>query len=218
MEADGRSVTAIVPVKLLAQAKTRLGLPIVRRQELALAFALDTVAALCGSPLVSGVLVVTSDADVTAHVQDYPVSVAPDDGRGLLGAVHAGAQAAATWHPDAGVAVVPADLPCLRPADVTQVLTLATAAPGAFVPDRSGTGTTLLIYRAGHDAIARYGPDSAAKHAAIGLLALPDAPVRARHDVDTLEDLVAATALGLGKRTAAHVNRHASDLGTRAQQ
>ncbi len=211
-------MTAIVPVKLLAQAKTRLGLPIGRRQELALAFALDTVAALCGSPLVSGVLVVTSDSDVTAHVQDYPVRVVPDDGRGLLGAVHAGLRAAATWHPDAGVAVAPADLPCLRPADVTQVLTLAQAARGAFVPDRSGTGTTLLIYSAGHDAIARYGPDSAAKHAAIGLLTLPDAPVRARHDVDTLDDLVAATALGLGKRTAAYVNRHASDLGTRTQQ
>ena len=39
-------VTAVVPVKPLAMAKSRLALPVEQRRALALAFALDTVAAL----------------------------------------------------------------------------------------------------------------------------------------------------------------------------
>lgn len=44
---------------------------------------------------------------------------------------------------------------------------------------------------------------SAAKHRALGLRSLDDAPVRARHDVDTLKDLQMAATLGLGPETAA---------------
>jgi 2-phospho-L-lactate guanylyltransferase len=37
----------------------------------------------------------------------------------------------------------------------------------------------------------------------MGLVVLDDAPARARHDVDTVDDLRAAQALGVGPQTAA---------------
>jgi 2-phospho-L-lactate guanylyltransferase len=195
-------VTAVVPVKPLALAKSRLALPADQRRALALAFAVDTISALVGSPLVGDVLVVTSDPEVAARLRPLGVRLAPDDGTGLREAVRAGIGLATSWRPAAGVAVVPADLPCLRAEDVAQVLTAATSEQGSFVPDRSGTGTTFVVLPAGRTTATRYGPGSARRHRSLGLQALSDAPARARHDVDTLDDLRAADALGPGAETA----------------
>lgn len=196
-------VTAVVPVKSLAHAKTRLDLPPALRQALALAFVTDTVAALSACPTVAGVLVVTPDPVVGGRLGRLPVRLATEEGPGGLDrAVRTGVRAAREWRPDARVVVVPGDLPCLRPDDVGRVLDEAVTARGAFVPDRSGTGTTMLVQPPGLAITARYGPDSAARHRRLGLRRLVDAPVRARHDVDTLDDLRGATLLGVGEETA----------------
>ena len=199
------AVTAVVPVKPLALAKSRLALPVEQRWALALAFALDTVAALSGSPCVGAIVVVTADPDVERCLQGQPAHLVRDTGVGLLPAVAAGCRVAASRWPGAGVAVVPADLPCLSCDDVTQVLHLAQRAEGAFVPDRATTGTTFVVTAPGRPMVARYGPGSAAKHLALGLRSLHGAPAGARHDVDTLTDLRAAAAFGLGAYTAAQV-------------
>ena len=196
-------MTAVVPVKPLALAKSRLALPADQRRALALAFALDTISALSGSPLVAGVLVVTADPDVKRSVREWPVRLAFEGGTGMQSAVRAGCRAAASWRPGAGVAVVPADLPCLLGDDVTHVLMCARSSDAAFVPDRAGTGTTMLVCTQGTTVVAQYGPRSAAKHRALGLRSLDDAPARARHDVDTLDDLRLAVTLGVGPETAA---------------
>lgn len=206
-------VTAVVPVKQLALAKSRLAVPADQRQVLALAFAVDTISSMCASPLVAGVLVVTSDAVVARRVRRLEARVTPDEGAGLGQAVRAAIRVAAAWRPGTGVAVVPADLPCLRSEDVTQVVTDASGAPGAFVPDRSGTGTTFVVYPPGRRALTCYGPGSAARHGALGLRPLEDAPLGARHDVDTLDDLVEAGVLGPGAETLAAVEALGFALG-----
>lgn len=197
------AVTAAVPVKRLAAAKSRLDLPVARRRALALAFAVDTVTALGASPLVGGVVVMTSDPLVAWHLRRLPVRLVPDDGGGLDAVVRDGIRVASSWRPGSGVAVFPADLPCLRAVDVTEVLTQAAVAPATFVPDRSGAGTTVVVHQPGSAPATGYGPGSARRHLALGLVALAGAPVRARHDVDTLADLEAARLLGVGPRTAA---------------
>lgn len=54
--ADRRdAVTAIVPAKPLAAAKSRLAVPMQQRRALALAFAVDTVSALSGSSPVTAI-------------------------------------------------------------------------------------------------------------------------------------------------------------------
>jgi len=128
------------------------------------------------------------------------VRLAHDDGLGLQAAVRAGCRAAASWTPATGVAVVPADLPCLLAADVTRVLASGQAADGTFVPDHVASGTTVLMCAQGHTVLTQYGPSSAAKHRALGLRCLDDAPARARHDVDTVEDLQMATPSASGAR------------------
>jgi 2-phospho-L-lactate guanylyltransferase len=201
-------VTAVVPVKPLAQAKSRLALPSVHRRALALAFALDTVAALAETAYVVGVLVVTSDETVADRVRRLGARVTDERGTGLGPAVREGLRVASGWHPGSGVTVVPGDLPCLTSQDVTSVLASACAADegrGAFVPDRAGTGTTFVVQACGAPALTRYGPDSAVRHQALGLAALDDAPIGARHDVDTLADLRRALTLGAGPETRAAV-------------
>ena len=213
MTAAARPVVAVVPIKALALAKSRLTLPDGQRRALTVGFALDTIAALLRSPLVLGVLVVTSDPDVTRRVLQPAVRVTPDAGVGLDQAVRLGIAAANEWWPGHGVAVVPADLPCLRPRDVTEVLVRASATGATFVRDRSGGGTTLVVAPAGAAPVTGYGPASAARHLSLGLRPLEDAPVRARQDVDTLEDVRAARLLGCGPRTTAVLD--AFDLGGR---
>ena len=78
------------------------------------------------------------------------------------------------------------------------------------MPDRAGTGTTMVACEVGEAVVTRYGRESAARHTELGLQALRAAPVRARHDVDTLEDLRHAITLGLGASTAALVGDGAS--------
>lgn len=201
--ACAHGATAVVPVKRLALAKTRLALPAAAREALALAFALDVVTALRGSPLVTGVLVVTADPRAARRLRARGARVVDEEGDGLAEAVRAGVRAAAAWRPASGVAVVPADLPCLRAGDVTRLLGEPAPPGGAFVPDRSGTGTTVLLHPPGGRIVAHYGPGSAARHRSAGLRPRPDAPVRARHDVDTVEDLRSALAMGAGPETTA---------------
>ena len=193
--------TAVVPVKRLAVAKSRLALPDEERRELVLGFAVDTVDAVSACPQVGDVVVVTAEPAVAERVRRPRLRVVADDGAGLDEAVALGARAAGLR--SRGVLVVPGDLPCLRHRDVTQVLAGVRPPAGAFVPDRATTGTTIVVLPTGTAAATRYGPGSAEGHRLLGLRPLLDAPVRARHDVDTLEDLEAALALGVGAATRA---------------
>ena len=209
-------VAAVVPVKTLALAKSRLNVSDDLRRALVLAFAVDTVTALQANAYVSGVVVVTSDPDVEREMAALGVRLLRDDGTGLCPAVRAGGASAASWWPSGGVLVVPADLPCLAAADVTAVLsagqrtdaalTAGQRTDGAFLPDRSGNGTTILLSAPARPVIPRYGPGSAIRHRALGLRCLDDGPPGARLDIDTVADLQAASALGLGPRTAAVVD------------
>ena len=76
--------TVVIPVKVLAQAKSRLGvLAGPRRPELAMAMAMDTASAVLGCPDVARVLVVTSDAIVTGQLSSLGAIVVPTvDSRG----------------------------------------------------------------------------------------------------------------------------------------
>lgn len=206
---SGPPLTAVLPVKELAHAKSRLALPDPDRRHLALAFARDTLCAVLTAGRVDAAVVVTSDEEVAEDLRATApdrVRVVPDGGTGLGGAVRRGVLAAHADRPGTAVCVVPADLPCLRPGDVDRVLTSA-GDRGAFVPDLSRTGTTLLVLPPDHAVTVRYGPGSAGKHAAAGLVPLSDVPRRARQDVDTLADLLLAIRLGTGPATATACER-----------
>jgi 2-phospho-L-lactate guanylyltransferase len=179
--------TVLLPVKVLAQAKSRLAvLAGERRHELALAVASDTVSAVVACPEVARVIVVTSD---------------PVAGPRLLS--HGAAEASRRW-PGTGLAALTADLPALRPAELAEALRAAADTGGAaFVPDAAGLGTTMYAVVPGAEFRPMYGGASRARHAAGGATELAlDGIAGLRQDVDTPDDLRAAVALGVGPRTA----------------
>jgi 2-phospho-L-lactate/phosphoenolpyruvate guanylyltransferase len=193
-----------IPVKRTAIAKSRLAAAYPQhRPELARAFALDTTAAALASGLVRAVLVVTDDPVVAADVTAVGARVVPDlAADGLNGALRYGATIAAAEFPGHGVAALSADLPALRPAELTAVLA-ACVAPRSFVIDQPGTGTTLLAASAGVELDPRFGVGSALAHQASGAVPI-DVPnmESVRRDVDTAADLAHAVQLGVGPATA----------------
>ena len=194
----------VVPVKRLAIAKSRLAEYGERsRQELALAFACDVVAAALGCPLVVEVLVVTDDPNAAAALTALGASVAPDDpDDGLNPALAHGAELLRSRRPGLGVVTVSSDLPALHPEDLATVLGAVGAGERAFVADAAGSGTTLLAAAAPAPLAPSYGPGSRDRHAASGAQELRGTPAL-RRDVDTPEDLREALAIGVGARTAA---------------
>lgn len=194
----------VVPLKDPHAAKSRLALPPAARVRLVQAMARDTIRAARRCPGVAGVLVVGARLDpgdpgptplATLEFLALPAT-------GMNAAVRAGLSAARRAWPDRGVAVLSADLPTLRPADLEVLLVLADQLPLACAPDASGAGTVFLAgahrYAPG---VPAFGERSRARHAHLGARVLWDAPARARRDVDTLSDLRAALRLGVGPDT-----------------
>jgi 2-phospho-L-lactate guanylyltransferase len=198
--------SVVIPVKRLEVAKTRLraAVPGVEHDRLVLAICLDTVSAVLDCPGVGRVVTVTDDpraADALRALGVVVVGDAPD--AGLNPALEHGTAVARAGSPLEPVAVVSADLPALRPAELAAALTAAAAHRRSFVADAVGTGTTLLAVAAGGPLLAAYGPDSRAAHAASGAVELDGDWPSLRRDVDTAADLAAAVALGLRPLSAA---------------
>jgi len=196
----------VVPVKVLAHAKSRLAvLAGPHRAALALAMAADTVAAALACPVVARVIAVTDDARAARVLAGLGALVTGDEpDEGLNPALRHGAALAASRWPGSGTGALAADLPALRPAELSLALRAAARWEHAFVPDASGAGTTLYAARPGAEFRPRFGPRSAEQHRAAGAaeLLLPGL-ASLRRDVDQPTDLRAAAGLGVGPRTAA---------------
>lgn len=205
----------VVPVKDLAHAKTRLAAasaaltgadPRAAHADLALALAADTLAAVLASA-VGRLVVVTSEPRLGAGAappvvgNDPRVELVADPGGGLDAAIRAGTEHVGRRP----VGVLLADLPALRPAELDEALAAGRealrTAPAAFVADHTGEGTSLLV--AGPGFVPRFGPRSAAAHAAAGAVALRGDWPGLRHDVDVPADLDEVRALGVGPATRA---------------
>jgi 2-phospho-L-lactate guanylyltransferase len=194
-----RNWTAVIPVKRLDAAKTRLrgAVPADRHPELALAMVRDTAAAVLAAYTVAELLVVTDDPEVGAVVRELGARVVPDPGGGLNAAMRFGADEAAGL--SAHRAVLAGDLPALRPEQLDEALALVSGR--GFVPDAAGIGTVLLAASAGWALDPRFGGPSAAAHAQSGACVLHGDWPGLRQDVDTAADLDAVLTLGAGRRT-----------------
>ncbi|MEU6069847.1 MULTISPECIES: 2-phospho-L-lactate guanylyltransferase [Streptomyces] len=199
--------TLVIPLKPLARAKSRLSDTAADgvRPGLALAFAQDTVAAALACPQVGDVAVVTDDELAGRTLAALGARVVPDEpGGGLNAALAHGAGVVRSSRPGTPVAALNADLPALRPAELSRVLAAAAEFPRAFLADAAAIGTTLLAAAPDRELHPAFGTDSRARHRASGAVELRlDAVDSVRQDVDTGEDLRAALALGVGPHTAA---------------
>ncbi|MGW9631102.1 2-phospho-L-lactate guanylyltransferase [Agromyces sp. NPDC055520] len=215
------SWTLVIPVKAPAGAKTRLAaaVPPAEREELALAFALDTIAAALAARSVARVVVVGDDPSLAGEAEFLPE---PAGGpRGLTRAIEFGLEHVRSLSLSKGstpsplrqaqgtnIGVLLGDLPAVKPEELDAALDAATRHPLAFVRDADGTGTTLATAAAGTELRPHFGADSAARHVAAGFVEL-EASAGLRRDVDTIEALADALALGVGRNTRAVVADHA---------
>jgi len=193
----------VVPVKRLERAKSRLvgaadgGIGDRRAHaDLVVALALDTITAAAAADGVGDVVVVTSDPMLTAVLRTEGIRCVPEAEPGLNEAYRHGATMLGRH-----VGALQADLPALRTAELAAAIAAADG-KRAFVPDRQGTGTTLLIAAAGEPLDPRFGVGSAQAHRASGAVELIGDWPSLRCDVDTEADLSVAAELGLGPRTA----------------
>jgi 2-phospho-L-lactate guanylyltransferase len=199
--------TLVLPVKGGPQAKSRLGAP----PPVAAAIALDCLDAVLACPVVGSCVVVSADVATqrSARLAGATVVTESRPGTGLVAAVRDGL-AAASRRPWCArpAAVLLADLPALRPADLQAALDAARIAlddgkaPMAAVPDAEGTGTVLLAARTPARLDPAFGPRSFAEHLRRGAVPLALDLPRLRRDVDTPADLDEALSLGVGPRTA----------------
>jgi 2-phospho-L-lactate guanylyltransferase len=197
---------AVLPVKHLDFAKTRLGekLDGAQRRRLALAMVNDVLDALLASAELD-VVVVTSEPSVAELARRVGVSVLADPAQsGQSDAARIGVA-----HALAGgyerVLLVPGDCPTLDGETLATLLDRASPPPAVtIVADRHGSGTNALLLTPPDAIEPAFGPDSFERHrglAAAAGVAWHVEPLPALLlDVDTPEDL-AALRLALDGRS-----------------
>jgi 2-phospho-L-lactate guanylyltransferase len=197
-----RGVDLVVPIKMLERAKTRLRgvVPAHEHADLVLALLLDTVTAALAADAVRRVLVICEDERIPVALAGTGVECVDERGLpGLNAALAYGAEL--LREPSRVVGALQADLPALRPADLTAAVDEA-AGRRAHCADRQNTGTTLLLTAPGEPLNPRFGPGSSAAHTATGAVRVGVSRASLRCDVDTEVDLVMAADLGLGSRSS----------------
>lgn len=199
MSADS-AAWALLPMKDLVQAKSRLGgvLASHERRALAQAMAEDVLTALTGGRRLAGVLLVSDDPGAEMLANKYGIDMLPEAALGASGlnpVIAAACDLLAERGADV-IAVVHGDLPLLTAAELDQLLA-DRARPGVDVviaPDRRRDGTNVLVTAAATRPAFRYGPGSCLAHRreaqarglACNIIDLPGAAL----DVDQPADLI----------------------------
>jgi 2-phospho-L-lactate guanylyltransferase len=162
---------AIVPVKTLAEAKSRLAavLSPAQRRDLVLAMFEDVLDALAITPSVDAVLVVSADRELSELANRKGAEVLHEESPlGLNAALSLGA-AGAKRRGAVRVLFIPADLPFATPAEIGRVM--AAADPSAhhhpvIVPSGDGNGTNALLLSPPDALSPSFGPGSFERHCA----------------------------------------------------
>ncbi len=203
--ADLGSTWALVPLRGLEDAKTRLGAELDPEERVALVVAMSTrtLTATRDAPGIRGTVLVTADPAAAALAEDLGAVTIVQRLPGLNAALRE-ARSIALDHGATAVLVVPIDLPAISADEIEALLRPAAAHLSAArplvlaVPDRHGTGTNALLVSPPAAIEPAFGEGSFAAHrsAADGAGA-----VFVRHegpltlDVDTSADLIAAEAV-----------------------
>lgn len=193
-------IWAVVPVKPLAQAKTRLSeaLTSAAREMLVLRLFEHTLAVLQAVPALAGIMVVTADPHLGLQAQQQGAWWYQEpDVPGLNPSLSRALQVLQAQQAH-GALILPMDLPYLNPHSVLQVLTAAPPPPAVvIVADRHHTGTNALLLLPPAVIPPAFGAQSQRAHSALAraanvpLVMLEDEALAA--DVDLPEDLAALT-------------------------
>jgi 2-phospho-L-lactate/phosphoenolpyruvate guanylyltransferase len=209
--ADLTRTVALVPVRHLERAKTRLGdaLDAEERTALVRRFLDVTLAALAAvrdAGAIETIVVASADPEALGAAVAARATVLPVPGRDLVEDLTTAREVARAMGATA-VLVVPIDLPAIGTVQVAEILgQVATASAAAraagrglvlLVPDIRGDGTNLLLLSPPDVIAFAFGPGSRGRHVAAAAVAgavCVEAPGPLSLDVDTPDDLMAAAA------------------------
>lgn len=196
------NVWAIVPVKPLSRAKSRLADVMISeaREELATRLLKRTTRLLLSLSAVQGVLVISRDSKALAMVRDLGAQTVQESGTPELNsALLRATQILRAWGANATL-IVPADIPLLERDDIEVMLSLSRYHEAVVLaPDRHEQGTNLMLVRPPGLIPYAYGEHSFARHQQLALDVGAQVQVyrseRAALDLDTADDLQAYIAL-----------------------
>lgn len=151
-------IVAVVPVKGLASAKSRLSphLPGTERERLVLQMASRAVTAIRQAGMVQAVAVATPDAGMVAQLEAHHL---PD-----AGSLNETLRASADWarvQGAAGMLILPCDLPLVSAADIVSMLTQGSGV--TIAPTHDG-GTGALYLAPPRCIVPEFGEASYARH------------------------------------------------------
>jgi 2-phospho-L-lactate/phosphoenolpyruvate guanylyltransferase len=201
--ADLSTTWALVPIRGLETAKTRLGedLDAEERVDLVTRLLRRTLAATRDARRIAGTIVVTMDPDAAGIAKELRAIGLVERAPGLNEAI-AAARSVAVARGARTILVLPADLPSISAATVDAIVERAAEARAAaplvaLVPDRHGSGTNVLLVSPPGAIEPAFGDGSRAEHkrraGRAGALYLElDGPLSL--DLDTPADLLAAEA------------------------
>lgn len=197
-------VHAVVPLKELAQAKSRLAPALAPAERSALALAmlrhlLAVLSELMEQDVLQGAWLISRDPRarrVAAQRGAWPL----DEAAGSLNAALEQARTAAQAAGAGALLVIPADMPRITPADVRGLLAALRAAQAVWrgaacvvAPDHALSGTNALALTLPSPLPFCFGSDSLAAHLAaarrLGIGAHIYASPTLAHDIDTPADL-----------------------------
>lgn len=196
------NVWAIVPVKPLGRAKSRLAdvMTPEDREELATRLLKRTVRMLMSLSAIQGVLVISRDSKALAMVRDLGAQTVQESGTPELNnALLRATQVLKAWGANASL-IVPADIPLLVREDIERVVMLGRYHNSVvLVPDRHGDGTNLMFVRPPGLIPYAYGEGSFSKHQKYANDVDASVQVyrseRVALDLDTVDDLRAYVSL-----------------------
>jgi 2-phospho-L-lactate guanylyltransferase len=186
--------TALVPVKALPEAKSRMAAHLTSEQrgELMLAMLRHVLGALRDSHVLARVSVVSPDAYVLACARQWGAHTYREEAAGHNPALTAAATRELA-NGSTALLTISADLPLLRPEEIARMVAQLEQHDVVLSPSRDGTGTNALLARPPLTLPYLFGPNSLPRHQAeanrLQLSNTTYSSVGLALDIDTIEDL-----------------------------
>ena len=158
---------AIVPVKPLRRAKSRLAEVLNRDERAVLSqdLMIHTLEVLKDVSQVDRMLVISRDSRALALAREHGARTVSERGAPQLNTALVRATILARGYGVSSVLVIPADLPLIGPEDIEALITAAKKPPVIVIaPDRHGTGTNALLMSPPGLIEYDFGPDSFLRH------------------------------------------------------
>ena len=164
------STWAIIPVKPLNRAKSRLAdvLTPEQRQQLAESMFRHVLETVRDVPQIIGTLVISRDSKALSIAREYEAKTVQETGTPELNsALTRATQVVASWGVES-LLVLPADLPLLHADDLTYMISTGRGNPSVVIAtDQNRDGTNALFIRPPGIMPYAYGPGSYERHMAL---------------------------------------------------